>query len=543
MPSNEDIFKQFQEAVVEDPTFGKDPVTVDVIMQGLRDISLEPDPVKCAQKSFDLMRTYDIPEVGTSVCSLLLNRPDGQKLCCEVGRQVMQVEVNKPEMDPNSFLRSSHGINGFTKQFLQQTSPDYEKTIRDKVSQIGSKYDLTTINKSDDDFLKKNTGVSLGKDFVSVLTETPLSPESVQFLKVLGECALTDDPGYTQNLKNRTGKDGGELDIEKQIMSERIINNASILRFGTPAITNNPNFQARTPWNLALERVQRTINSHRQDTLDGAKDSTDLTRGITAGIHTEENRAKFRDFQEGIKNAPDPDSLDMDLDKNYRESVDERNLLTEARIKEAQPRVIAQQKERAQELMDAKAKPEMEKLAQLESKLDRLKNNPTFGDRFKAFFQGGMEKARERVIDEIDRTKTQIAQKVMSVPEFRRLDELNNNSVSKLKEGMSELEVGAEKYKIANARLEEIEKTLGLNEGLRASGLGSPLTDEQVEDLKAQREVALGDMRVNRPAWEQHQQLGSELQGIEKNKSVREAIGVEARQARQAQKQGVGQGV
>lgn len=187
-------------------------------------------------------------------------------------------------------------------------------------------------------------------------------------------------------------------------------------------------------------------------------------------------------------------------------------------------------------------KPEMDRIAKLEAKLDGLKH-PTLGDRFKAFFQGGIEKVRQKAIDEIDALKMQAMRKVD--PEgFAQLQKQNKASVRQLEDNMSEHVDSAIKYLRAKGTVKELDKDMAVMEGVGKSGIGPEFTPEQRQEMLERRDRLVDVMDANKSGHDQFMQHKGESDKLEQNMSVREKLGVPGKAPdKPAPKQGVGQGL
>ena len=173
-------------------------------------------------------------------------------------------------------------------------------------------------------------------------------------------------------------------------------------------------------------------------------------------------------------------------------------------------------------------------IQKLEAQLDKLKS-PSLWDKIKAIPQGGVEKAREKLIAKIDEAKLQVTQK-MDPAMFNTQQEQNKVSVEKLSSERG-LNAGQKlEHMKATTKLDELNADLIKDESLKSSNLPG-LSNEERESILKEKGVAQGDIELNSPGAQKYDQLDSEVKALEKNISVREKLGGSVGQKYEALKQ------
>jgi hypothetical protein len=168
--------------------------------------------------------------------------------------------------------------------------------------------------------------------------------------------------------------------------------------------------------------------------------------------------------------------------------------------------------------MEAKLKPFDDRLNALAQKRAQLQNNPTFGDKFKAFFKHGL-KGVQGEIESINKkiNVTELAkddvQKGVTMDERRQILETTKKASQELGRDM------------AQARAVGIERNLEQSLG----GLGSNVTDADVDKAHSRHEQA-APLKA---------QVDQQIKTQEKILSVREKLGYKPQAPTQGQKQGM----
>ena len=538
----QDIIANFRREVSKEAC---DPIQVEMMVQGLQDLLEETDPAKLATKSYELLRTHSQPAFGASVCQVLLSRPeDGIKLASDVGKQVTQSLVSKvPTNQLDTFLRNNSSISNFSREFVQQTSPGYVQSIQEKAKAIGEKANVLEVDKNGSAEEKRQTTLQMAKEMKAMLSSTDgMSIESQQYIKGLYDGVMSDPDFQGRVMHER------EVDPEKaRQMHEKLgniaINNSAALRFGASSITLQPDFQSLAIWKDASNSAQKSFNLNDQDRIrfsGGRVSQEDLDT-----IHSQESREKVDNMMTSIKETTALEGTGIKMESVYNDLSDVREVVMEQR-KEIATDLVEQRKQLAKQQqekrdVDAKVaetvKPELDKIASLEAKLDRMKNNPTIGDKFKAFFQGGMEKAQQKVLAEIDKTKLQVFQK--TDPEgFSKLQGQNKKSVETLKQDKGQFVGQKLDHLKASAKLKDLDADLIKDESLKESNLPG-LSNEQRNKVLVDKEIALGDLRVSEQGAQIYDQHSDEIKALEKNVSVREKFGSKAEQKVEAPHQGM----
>lgn len=291
--------------------------------------------------------------------------------------------------------------------------------------------------------------------------------------------------------------------------------------------------------NVVLQTYANNVNKPLVEELDKLK-----PQNVLAGeLRTEETMGQTKEGYTALsKGGKDLDDFIEKVGSDEPE-VDESVKLKAAEINSrAERQVQAREAETRGQQVRYIAKTQQsnyDKIAGLEAKLDRLKN-PSNLEKFKAFFQGGVDKVREKTIDKIDQLKTEIF-KAGDSDSFAKLQSQNKKSLEALGESRSRNVDQAQLYIRAKDTVEQIDEHLAVSAALNRSGLGTPLSQEQIDAMQMQKTRALEIMDANKSGHDRFQQDHGEVQRLEKNVSVREKLGMSNKPPQQqVPKQSVG---
>jgi len=467
--------KQFRETAEQEAQF--ELADIEVAAQGLEDLLKETDPAKYAAKAYELMATHPTrPSMGAAVCGALLNKgEDGMRVANEVGKQVMRDEIGAYSPNAGAFIRGQVAINGFTKQFVNQTSPELDNFVKTSIEKIKEKRNVDEISKTGSPELQEATAIAVGKEMVTTLASPPLTKESQQFLKGLRE-AIEGDRDFATKYK-KAHPEATEEDIRAAHLeiANVVVNNSTSLRTGVPLMTQDPLYKNGNPiWVQATKAAQLTFSKAQSETISPKPPNSDigpngqkkeLTKEQIAEnesfVRTQqsifESRQEVLDFQQAVVKSPGVKDSVIDLPKGFKESAEQRQVTQAERLEAAkkmpkvQEAMAAKERAKTQEILGRNkrsaekrlesAKPEMDQIAALEKDLDRLKKNPGTLDKFKAFFKGGgniqkgLEKMQDETIKAIDKNKMEV---------FRKTDEEGSNRLQQQnKQSIDDLDMQA----------------------------------------------------------------------------------------------------
>lgn len=551
MPSPEEILRVLREESAKEKNATL--VNTEVQVMAIQDLINEKDPAAYRQKAYDILRTYDgSPAMGSAVCSALLNKgEDGLKASHQVGKEMMRFEMSRYSPGGGAFIRGQHSVNGFTKQFIDQTSPDYVKDVQVEVEKLRVKH-KTALDNVETATVEQNkeATIALGKDFVKLLSSPPLTDESTKFLKGL-RTAIEEDEAFVEKYREaRKDKSVEDAQHEQMLMADVIVNNATALRYSVPQIsTRDETYNSgNTVWVEATKAAQQTFSKARSETMtikvpvsnpktpEEIKENQDFT-DVAMGIH--ESRGEVVELHNSMLESPEVEATELDLHEGFERSTEERELLQNERLEtaknnpEVQKAVLEQTKlATAQKLADNQRfasryldenKDLTDKLKSLEKKLDGL-NKPWSFERFKAAFTGGVEKVKEQTIARIDQTKIEIFAKT-DERQSKVVQEQNQATVEKLQGKMTKVSEGAELYESAQQKLDEANRAITEDGRLKASKMPPVHSEEQIEGFKVQKLEAEHVMETNKVAHDKHTRLKSEVANVHSDVTVREALG------------------
>lgn len=409
MPTPDEIVKAFKETATKE-TWTKDknnPTALADAERELRDLLNDPDPNSYSKKAFDFMEKYkDGPSVGVATSQALFTKGDqGKAVATDVAKQVMSAELGR--FNPTQgFLRSQHAINGLTKQFIQDTSPDCDRQIREKVSAMKQRYpDLDQVAAGNDMQAKTEITSRLGKDMLSIMSTTPLTQESMAFLKGMRETIEGDQNYIAKYQKAFPGKGVQEAEAGRREIADIVVNNNAALRFASPIIRTDPMGQ-NDLWKEASGASLSTFSGARKDAIkpkvktgDNQVDDQNRPRALTPqevaenkfladiskNIHAE--RGMVLDFQDQISNGRPSDNLAV---QKFQEKAE----------------------------LEKSLKPEIAKVDAMEKRMADLKK-PISIEKIKAFFsrkgvEGTKADLREQIDDakeSIDKSRTKLDQR------------------------------------------------------------------------------------------------------------------------------------
>jgi hypothetical protein len=180
-------------------------------------------------------------------------------------------------------------------------------------------------------------------------------------------------------------------------------------------------------------------------------------------------------------------------------------------------------------LMLEKAGPELQKLQQLEQKLEQLRAGtykPTMGEKFKGLFQKGelTQNLKKSTIEKIDNVKMEIHQKV-DAEDLKKVVEKGQKQIEELNKQNEPIQQGAELYEAAVSELVEVEMELERLEAVQ-TGVESiaSVGGEQRESLEKRRENALEVMEKHKKTAAEFQMNKQGEGDLKKQVSVREKL-------------------
>jgi uncharacterized protein YjbI with pentapeptide repeats len=163
--------------------------------------------------------------------------------------------------------------------------------------------------------------------------------------------------------------------------------------------------------------------------------------------------------------------------------------------------------------------PEHAKIVKYEAQLDKL-NKPGFIDYIKSIRHGGIEGARQHLIEKIDRAKIELTHKMD--PELsRNIQERAERTVDKLERRQDKLAPTELEYQTAKQSV----KGALVMEALNESVIGGGLSQKDLDSLKTQREEGLDTIAKTKTGHEEHKMNEKEIEGLKKDVSVRQMIG------------------
>jgi hypothetical protein len=161
-----------------------------------------------------------------------------------------------------------------------------------------------------------------------------------------------------------------------------------------------------------------------------------------------------------------------------------------------------------------------DKVAKLEAEIDKLRK-PSLWEKIKALPSGGIEKAKEKLITQVDELKMQLHQK-LDPQSFNQLQKQNTTSVEGLKKEQGNYEKQAVDHKQAQEQLRSVQVTLAIG---TSGAIGPVLSNSEVKQLELEREQAAKVIQETQVGADRHKQLGNEVTALEKNMTVREKLG------------------
>lgn len=378
MPSPDEIIASFKE-VAKNEAWAKqanNPQALAQAEQQLRDLLNETDPNQYSAKAYKFMQDFDCgPSVGTATCQALLNKGDaGKAVCVDVAKRVMSSELDKYSVSAGGFIRGQHSINGLTKEFIQSTSPDCERQVKERVEAVAQKYKAAGIDQvaSGNNWQAKTQITSdVGKDMVELLATTPLTQESASFLKEMRD-TIEQHKGFAAKYQQaKPGATAKDIENAQRDIADIVVNNNSALRFTSPLIRTNPTLGGNDLWKSASGASLTTFSKAQKETIQvNVKHSNVGPKGepkVLAPEELAENK-----FQTDVAN-------------NIHTA---RGMVVEMQEKLSAGRVdpnLAAQKHREMQDLTKKFEPQMAKIAENEKRLAAL-NKPISVEKIKAFF-------------------------------------------------------------------------------------------------------------------------------------------------------------
>jgi hypothetical protein len=567
MPKGQDIDEIISQFEQDAKAESMNPATMRVVSDRLRQLGGEQHPEKAAQLAYDLMADLDTdPSVGRAVCSTLLSRQDGgHQIATAVCKQAVQNELQKA--GPNAeggFLRASHTVNGFSKEYLNQTAPTMGQKMKDDVANVREEVyeevmsytnkvkpfieerdrlqgeinklsntkenaeknkeaiDQLVILRDEqsskiDEFKqeREDLQIKIARKQIPILSQPPPSKEAQSFLRAMRE-GIRETPGFKESYIEQKGGNEEKAEQVLNTISDNFSNNNTALRFTSPAMVTDPKLGSNPLWKESSQLALASFNRYSDEDGESIKTTEKISRNAIEKVHTDDMRETTKGMHQTLDNAELQDGMDIDLQAKSLETSDERNL------KFQQDKVQLQRDD--DDLKLQAHKPELDKIKAMEKKLDQLKSKPTLWDKIKAIPQGGIEKAREKLLDKIDQAKLEVMQK-MDPAQFKKQQEQNKGTVAKLKEERDLVQGQAQKFDEASKKIDEIDGAVNINEGVKGSDLGELFDQKDLENLSQQRKQAVGVMKDNVQGAREHQQHDAEVKQLEKNMTNREKLG------------------
>jgi hypothetical protein len=300
-----------------------------------------------------------------------LTEEEKQKVCCGIARGITEMECTKAlnSTNPNTLMRGNSPGTNFMKAYMNEHGKAYFDSVAQKSMLVGDQ------------------GVLDGSKAIlnNYTTELPLlSEKAIQFLK-------------------------SSIDVVKDKMPDHQDKAIPLL------MANNLILRGSAPEIARLTQVQKK-EAKEQNRLE---DIPEIDNVFKANNNVQEIANKLSSdnpqFKNGESTALFLDKVAMQKFSETLQKIGDGDLPQHVELVGLPKPDVSSVQVKAANLEDSKKlatlKPEQEKIAKLEAELDRLKNDPTGLDKFKAFFQGGMEKVQQKMVDKIDAAKLDLMQK------------------------------------------------------------------------------------------------------------------------------------
>ena len=399
MPTPDEIINSFK-AAASNETWTKqknNPNALDNAVTKLRDLLNETDPNSYPQKAFDFMEAAkDAPSVGIATCQALFAKgAPGKAVATDVAKRVMSAELDRYSPNAGAFIRGQHAINGFTKEFIQSTSPECEKEVNKKVDLLVQKYpNLEEIAASNDWKAKAETTSRLGCDMVEILATTPLSQESVTFLKEVRD-SIASHKGFASTFKkNDPLATPQDIQNAQLNLADVVVNNNAALRFSAPLIRFNKQLGDNQLWKDANGTALSTFSKARSDVVAPRVMHSDTNEGGKTKKLTSSEIAENTYLAEISKNIHASRGMVVEMQEHLSDGRAAVNLTA--------------QKHKESVELNSNLQPRLEKIASLEKKQTDL-NKAISIEKIKAFFSAkGIKGAKQEVASEIVNTQNSI---------------------------------------------------------------------------------------------------------------------------------------
>jgi hypothetical protein len=338
-----------------------------VVSDQLRDLANTHCPADTAQKAYDLMMdNKSNPAVGTATCAILLARGDGSgmQVATEVAKQVVQSRLSTEGVRAEGdFVRSGESINGFSKELIQQTSPNLESDVKQSVLALSmqvepeiqaytakAKVHLDAINAIQprindlsplvqtgtpeekaahqgeyDSLCAEKVGyeaqiaelapereaiqIRVATLMHGTLTDLPLSKESLSYLNSLREAVET-----TQGFKE-TYMASKEVDEQRAIralntIADNLVNNNTSLRVTSPAMITDERLGKNKLWIDSAQTALTSFNRYQDSSLLA---TVRTPQSVADAVHVQATRQATQSMHDRVINTPKLDSLNVDL--------------------------------------------------------------------------------------------------------------------------------------------------------------------------------------------------------------------------------------
>jgi hypothetical protein len=313
----------------------------------------------------------------------------------DVAKRVMTAELDRYSPDSGAFIRGQHAINGLTKHYIQTTSPDCERQVSTKVDLLVAKYShLDQVANSNDWQSKTETTSQLGCDIVEILATTPLSQESVSFLKEVRD-SIANHQGFSLKYKSHNPLATSQEIQDAQLnIADVVINNNAALRFSAPLIRFNKALGDNQLWRDANGIALSTFSKARSDVIQPKVLHSDTSVDGKPIVLSPSEIAENRYLADIAKNIHASRGMVLEMQEHLSDGVASVNL-------------TAQKHKETLEL-ESSLKPRIDKIASLEKKQADL-NKTISLEKIKAFFSAkGINGTKQEVASEIVDTQNSV---------------------------------------------------------------------------------------------------------------------------------------
>ncbi|MCB1228098.1 MAG: hypothetical protein KDK99_19995 [Verrucomicrobiales bacterium] len=315
--SPEDVIESFRKACEANDSMRPNINQIQTAVEKLEQIANEPDDIHAAAMCYDLVTQIDQPEVGAAAANLLYFRENGHDLACNTGQEIMLAQFENKKVNPNDFLRSRHGMNGFTNAVIENTSPRYESDTQALIQEMATRAQVLAYKPRADTSAagltpeEREVAVELGNECLDLMVGAGLTEPTLQYLNQVSSVALSQQAAKA--IGEYSNASGDALHAQQEKLAKAISNNSTTLRAIGPRLATerhrNPELQGNAIWKAAVASAQKTFNlPHTENVAE-----VEATVGIQSRVHTAENRQKVDAFHARMATAPPADSLNANL--------------------------------------------------------------------------------------------------------------------------------------------------------------------------------------------------------------------------------------